>query len=219
MTNINELRQRLAGVRDAKEPVPKRIRGFGDPLIESDVDFKSRERQSDYMNIWKGTWSGSDKERIEYKERKEGWGDASGKWERERADETMDIQPNQPQVTGVVRIKGMYKKPQNREFYDSGHTDVAPRKPFGVGPLNRPITRSQTETPLLKEVPFGSMLKHSDKRRKEKRYRIGEPAVPDLLSKRDPNPFRIRPRKPTQAERSEIITAKLRQRIARIYES
>ena len=168
------------------------------------------------MTIWKGTTTGPNKEEVDYANRKEGWGDASEKWERERADEAFDMQPNQPGITGAIKIKGVYKKPQNKEYYDSSHNEVAPRKPFGVGPLNRPITRSQTETPLINEVPFGPMLKHGDRRRKPQRYRINEPAVPDLLSKRDPNPLRIRPRKPTQAERSEIITAKLKQRIAQV---
>ena len=221
MTDINELRQRLAGIRDAKEPVPKRIRGFGDPLLESESDYKSRKRQSDYQTNHKGVYIGDDKEKMEYINRKEGYDDAARIWEGERLDEMTNMNPNSAAIRGDIQIKGKYKKPQNREYYDSAHNAVAPRKPFGVGPFNRPITRSQTETPLLKEVPFGSMLKTraNDKRRKEQRYRINEPAVPDLLSKRDPNPLRIRPRKPTQAERSEIITAKLKQRLARLYES
>ena len=221
MSKIDRLRQRLAGIRDAKEPVPERIRGFGDPLLESESDYKSRKRQSDYQTNWTGVYSGDDKEKIEYLNRKEGYDDAARKWEGERLDEMTSTErnANSAAIRGNIQIKGKYKEPQNKEYYDSSHNEVAPRKPFGVGPLNRPITRSQTETPLLKEVPFGPMLKHGDRRRKPQRYRINEPAVPDLLSKRDPNPFRISPRKPTQAERSEIITAKLRQRLARLYES
>ena len=67
MSKIGKLRQRLAGIRDAKEPMPERIRGFGDPLLESESDYKSRKRQSDYMTIWKGTTIGPNKEEVDYK--------------------------------------------------------------------------------------------------------------------------------------------------------